>query len=44
MLQDVRKHRDTEIDFINGHLVDLAQISDIQLAKHTQIIHKIKQL
>jgi 2-dehydropantoate 2-reductase len=44
MLQDVLDNRQTEIDFINGYLLNLASEASIELPHHRQIINRIKAL
>lgn len=44
MLQDVRAKKATEIDFINGYLVELAKSIRLELPLNNQIIRKIKSL
>ncbi|MDH5433247.1 MAG: 2-dehydropantoate 2-reductase [Gammaproteobacteria bacterium] len=44
MLQDIRHNRKTEIDFINGYLINFADKIDIRLPLHSEIVLKIKKL
>ncbi|TQV81478.1 ketopantoate reductase family protein [Aliikangiella coralliicola] len=44
MLQDIRANKTTEIDFINGYLIDCAKKQQIELSQHVEIIKKIKAL
>ena len=44
MLQDVELGRKTEIDFINGYLIKLAQERSIELSEHCRIVSAIHKL
>jgi 2-dehydropantoate 2-reductase len=44
MLQDVRAGKLTEIDYISGYLVRIAESYGINLPSHKQIIQQIKQI
>ena len=44
MLQDILNKKPTEIDYINGYLVEVAKKSSLQLPRHCEIINQIKQL
>ena len=42
MLQDIRAHRETEIDFINGYLLNKAAIINHNLPQHQKLFDSIK--
>ena len=44
MLQDVLKNKPTEIEQINGYLVQLAEKRSVYLAQHIKLINQIKTL
>ena len=44
MLQDIRAKRETEIEFINGYLINKAQLINYKLPKHQHIFKTIKSL
>jgi 2-dehydropantoate 2-reductase len=44
MLRDVEKGKQTEIDFINGHIIKLAEERSIKLSEHCKIVQTIHQL
>ncbi|WP_444997893.1 ketopantoate reductase family protein [Aliikangiella sp. IMCC44359] len=44
MRQDVKKQKETEIDFINGYLINEAKKHTISLPQNLQIIREIKKL
>jgi len=44
MLQDVRAQRETEIEFINGYLINKALLIDYPLPKHQQLLTAIQSL
>jgi 2-dehydropantoate 2-reductase len=44
MQRDVEQGKQTEIDFINGHIIKLAQERSIKLSEHCKIVQAIHQL
>ncbi|TQV75518.1 2-dehydropantoate 2-reductase [Aliikangiella marina] len=44
MRQDLHKKKTTEIDFINGYLIELATKESIALKEHSEIVKQIKAL
>jgi 2-dehydropantoate 2-reductase len=44
MLSDVRNHRKTEIDFINGKIVEMAQMLGIEIPVNKMIYQKVRDL
>lgn len=44
MLQDSRRGQETEIDAINGYLVELGALAGLECATHRQVIRQVKQL
>ena len=42
MLQDIKNHRPTEIDFINGHLLNVAIANNFQLPLSQSLINLVK--
>lgn len=44
MLQDIRAKRETEIDFINGYLLNRAKTINYPLPQHQQLFNDIKSL
>lgn len=42
MLQDIKNHRSTEIDFINGHLLNVAIANDLKLPLSQSLINLVK--
>jgi 2-dehydropantoate 2-reductase len=42
MLADVRARRDTEIDFINGHIVKMGKTAGVDVTRNEDIVRRVK--